>query len=75
MEPSALERCLRKLVALGQQHDGFITYTQILDILDRETAELSIEDVEAIYQRLTQFNIEIVDELPKGHGISYESEG
>jgi len=67
MNQSALERCLRKLVSEGKRHDGLITYTMILDVLDKEAVEVSVEDVDSIYKRLRLAGIEIVDGLPDGN--------
>ncbi|QUL97789.1 MAG: RNA polymerase sigma factor region1.1 domain-containing protein [Candidatus Fermentithermobacillus carboniphilus] len=64
MNQSALERCLRKLISQGKRHDGLITYTMILDVLDKEAIEVSVEDVDSIYKRLRLAGIEIVDGLP-----------
>lgn len=61
---SALEQCLQQLITQGKRYGGYVTYEIINNVLYNKQYDISMDDIDLIYERLIAEGIEIVDQLP-----------
>ena len=53
---------VKNLIKLGQEQDGFVTFTQVNDEVPNDPS--SILNIESVHQMLTAVNVQIVEQLP-----------
>lgn len=65
-----LERCCRRLITLGKQQDGYVTYQVVIETLQGQQGNVSMEALDWVYERLAAEGIELVDQLPNDQATS-----
>ncbi|MEW6227479.1 MAG: RNA polymerase sigma factor region1.1 domain-containing protein [Bacillota bacterium] len=65
----ALERCVHFLISRGRSYGGYVTYRMIGDVLRSTRSEMSMENLDCVYDRLVAEGVQIVDRLPESAAI------
>ncbi|MFY9370755.1 MAG: RNA polymerase sigma factor region1.1 domain-containing protein [bacterium] len=64
-DDTSFSKCLKNLILKGKENNCYITYQIILDTINAEKYNISLDGIDFIYKSLDANGIKIVDELPE----------